>query len=119
MATDKYTAWTAGGIAAGLLVTLAMAPPLTHAEMLPLSGAVDSEVLEAQRAKQDVGIWQMSDAATNAYMYNTTVEESYSGDNILGAGALSDIHGIATVIQNSGHNVIIQESMILNVNVTP
>ncbi len=124
MPSDRTRAGTITGAAILPAVLLALAlhgAPIqtASADTLSLTGAVDSEILETQRARQDIGTWQLSHANTIAHMDNTSVEGGYSGDNLLGAGALSDINGIATVIQNSGHNVIIQESMILNINVTP
>ncbi|MEQ1529660.1 MAG: hypothetical protein ABL925_10110 [Methylococcales bacterium] len=39
-----------------------------------------------------------------------------NGSNVISGQAFADSSGIATVIQNSGNNVIIQNSTIVNVN---
>jgi len=39
-----------------------------------------------------------------------------SGDNVISGQAFSNSSGIATVIQNTGNNVLIQNSTIVNVN---
>ena len=44
-----------------------------------------------------------------------TAQNIASGDNILGGGAFANASGIATVIQNSGSNVLIQNGMVVNV----
>ena len=88
--------------------------------MLP--EAVDVRVLDKQRARQNTSTWQVGQIGRiteTATLYDNQVSGSSSGNNILGAGALDNASGIATVIQNSGHNVIIQESLIVNVTVTP
>lgn len=38
-----------------------------------------------------------------------------NGDNVISGGAFANSSGIASVIQNSGNNVIIQDSTIVNV----
>ncbi|HJR73586.1 MAG TPA: hypothetical protein VJ806_08090 [Luteimonas sp.] len=44
-----------------------------------------------------------------------TAQNTVSGGNTLGGGAFANASGIATVIQNSGSNVLIQNGMVVNV----
>ncbi|AHK80290.1 hypothetical protein M911_15310 [Ectothiorhodospira haloalkaliphila] len=84
-----------------------------------LEGALSDAELEGERAMSDVGTLQMTRVTSNAYMSNTYIERGVSGDNILAPGALAHAQGISTVIQNSGHNVIIQDSTVINLNMAP
>ena len=58
---------------------------------------------------------------TNAQLSNNVININSSGNlingnNVLSDNALNNVNGITSVIQNSGNNVIIQNSMIVNVN---
>lgn len=44
-----------------------------------------------------------------------SAQNTISGNNTLGGDAFSNASGIATVIQNSGSNVLIQNGMVVNV----
>lgn len=111
--------WVLYRFPAGLVVLLA-GIPVAHADSLAMQGAVDAGTLEAQRAMYNVPSSQWGRLTSNAQLADTQMQGEFaSGDNILGSGAFDHAQGISTVIQNSGHNVIIQESLILNVNVAP
>ncbi|MCG5502244.1 hypothetical protein [Ectothiorhodospira lacustris] len=102
-----------------LMVGTTMLLPV-HADDFALPVAVDVDTLEMQRAKQNISTLQLSHMTSNAGLSNTTMEGVFSsGDNVLSMGVLEHAQGINTIIQNTGHNVIIQESLILNVNVSP
>ncbi|WP_200173237.1 hypothetical protein [Ectothiorhodospira shaposhnikovii] len=91
-----------------------------HAQELSLPGAVDMDTLESLRARQNISSVQLSEITSSAGLSNTYMEGVIAtGDNILGPGALEHFHGIGSVIQNTGNNVLIQESLILNVNLSP
>jgi opacity protein-like surface antigen len=57
----------------------------------------------------------LNDADLSAEMEGNTLVAGTNGSNSIGAGALSGVSGIATVVQNTGNQVIIQSSTILNV----
>ncbi len=57
----------------------------------------------------------VNDADLSAEMEGNTLVAGTNGSNSIGAGALSGVSGIATVVQNTGNQVIIQSSTILNV----
>lgn len=99
---------------------LAAGISMAHAGLPSLPEAVGAQTLEDQRAMYNISSVQLGHMTSNAQLSNTQMQGAFaSGDNVLGAGAFDHAQGISTVIQNSGHNVIIQESLILNVNVAP
>lgn len=51
----------------------------------------------------------------DAKFYNNQATGNVTGSNFVTAGAFSGTSGFATVIQNSGNNVLIQNATILNV----
>jgi hypothetical protein len=51
----------------------------------------------------------------NGTMTDTEAKDNISGNNIVAGGALTSSAGLPTVIQNSGNNVLIQNSTILNI----
>ena len=46
---------------------------------------------------------------------NNTATQVQTGSNAVSDGAFTNSAGLATVIQNSGNNVLIQNSIIVNV----
>ena len=60
----------------------------------------------------DNGIW------TDGTVSGTSATDVLTGSNAIGGGAFANTSGIATVIQNSGANVLIQNATIVNVQFT-
>ena len=60
---------------------------------------------------------QISDVTQDAKLDHNVVNSSTTGNNSISNGVLSGASGIATLIQNSGNNVIIQDSTIVNYTV--
>ncbi|CAG7855877.1 hypothetical protein MCAMS1_00171 [biofilm metagenome] len=59
--------------------------------------------------------------ASNAQVNNNAINlgsgaSLVNGNNVIGDHALDNVNGIATVIQNSGNNVAIQNNILVNVN---
>jgi hypothetical protein len=105
-----------------LVLTAAVCLPgsVLAGEAMALPGAVDAATLEDQRAMYKIPALQLGQITSNAQVAETFMEGAFtSGDNILEHGALENAQGMTTVIQNSGHNVVIQESLMLNVHVAP
>jgi hypothetical protein len=48
-------------------------------------------------------------------MTDTEAKDNISGNNLVSGGAFTSSAGLPTVIQNSGNNVLIQNSTILNI----
>jgi hypothetical protein len=54
-------------------------------------------------------------AELSANVIGNTANNTVSGDNNIAANAFDGFSGLATVIQNSGNNVVVQSSTIVNV----
>jgi len=59
---------------------------------------------------------QMNDVDMKAQMGDNVLDSNVTGNNLISYDAFSDMNGFATVIQNSGNQVIIQSDLIVNVN---
>ena len=57
---------------------------------------------------------QWNDMKLDANLVDNIVHSSINGDNSISNGAFSEASGFATVIQNSGNHVIIQNATIVN-----
>ena len=57
---------------------------------------------------------QLNQSHQDAKLNHNTVNSSITGDNSISNGAFTNLTGFATVIQNSGNNVIIQNATIVN-----
>jgi hypothetical protein len=56
-----------------------------------------------------------SDAQVTGNIINVSPGGSFvNGNNVVGDHALTDVNGIPTIVQNSGNNVVIQNSTIVN-----
>ena len=55
----------------------------------------------------------------NGTMSDTEAKHNVSGGNMISGTAFSNAAGLPTVIQNSGNNVLIQNSTIVNVRMNP
>ncbi len=83
------------------------APPLIA------SGVPDDE-LDAQRGGDVIPV---SEATLNATLDDNTITSSVTGTNSVDGGSFAGASGFFTVIQNTGNQVIIQDSTIVNVTV--
>ena len=90
-----------------------------HAEELVLPDvAVTSEVMEQSRGKQSVELDFTSLASdVEGISVGNKASHTVSGNNVLSSGALSDSSGISSVIQNTGNNVLIQNSTVVNLSI--
>ncbi|MDQ0010050.1 hypothetical protein J2T07_002240 [Luteibacter jiangsuensis] len=55
----------------------------------------------------------------NGTMSDTEAKNTISGGNVVSGSAFDNSAGLPTVIQNSGNNVLIQNSTIVNVRMNP
>ncbi|RLK47104.1 hypothetical protein DFR31_2422 [Alkalispirillum mobile] len=101
--------------------THALDPEANQSHLSPdtLATAVNTDTLGEQRARQGVTNLQLGQALSTIELRDNQVIGGHSGQNIIGAGAFGDASGVFSVIQNSGHNVAIQESMVINISVNP
>lgn len=83
--------------------------PLTGEQLNGLTGGQDIQI---ERILE-----QITNADLNGQMTSNVLNSTATGYNMLATGALSNVSGIATVIQNSGNQVIINSATILNLYV--
>ena len=82
--------------------------------------SVSTEVLENSRGKQGLDtLQQMNKNDQRAWLENNRLNSGLTGNNVIEDGALQGIEGISTIIQNTGNQVVIQESTLLNLTITP
>ena len=82
-------------------------------------GTLSDDELNAERAREKIEVDHISlndqtqdgDVADNVAIGNT------NGDNLINGSAFSDASGFMSTVQNSGNNVLIQNSTIINVAV--
>ncbi|WP_237173099.1 hypothetical protein [Paracandidimonas lactea] len=77
-----------------------------------LGAPVSDTELSQYRGARDITFNQQN---TEGYLYNNQATNTVSGHNQVSGEAFSGMNGFSTVIQNSGNNVIIQSSTIVNV----
>ena len=83
------------------------------------AGALSDDELGSQRAREDIGVSlivindqeQDGDVTDNVAIGNT------NGDNLINGDAFSNSNGFLSTVQNTGNNVLIQNSTIINVSV--
>lgn len=101
--------------------------PTASAEKAPLLdlsafedvGTLSDEELNTQRAREKIQVEQITvndqdqdgDVTDNVAMGNT------NGDNLINGEAFSNSSGFLSTVQNTGNNVLIQNSTIINVSV--
>ncbi len=85
----------------------------------PFSQAVSIEELENARGREGVDITALNNLNANATLTGNTANGNVTGANIIDASAFSGASGMFSVIQNTGNNVIIQDSTIVNVTIVP
>ncbi len=123
--------WGGIGSAALLSVGMLLVTAIAQADAQPASDAVifgagaeayevvDMATLDAQRARQGVTSIQLGQIHSRIDLANNHVVNSTTGKNQVAAGAFDNARGISSVIQNSGNNVAIQESMVVNITINP
>lgn len=68
------------------------------------------------------GIVEMTinnDTNLDAELTGNSANNVVTGSNVIDSGSFNDASGVFSVIQNTGNNVIIQESTVITVTITP
>jgi hypothetical protein len=86
--------------------------------------ALSAEALDAGRAGTElptgvVEMVQLNQQELNATFTGNVATGNTTGQNSISEGAFQDASGFVTAIQNTGNNVLIQNSTIVNVAITP
>ena len=110
-------ALAACGAAGAGPVTSSEAPPFPKAPaVLPAAGAAftqvaSEELLERSRGGADI---VNNNARLSGVVSGNSAVNVSTGNNVINGGAFANAAGIPVVIQNSGANVLIQNSTIVN-----
>ncbi|KAA1176398.1 hypothetical protein FWJ25_00615 [Marinobacter salinexigens] len=78
---------------------------------------MSQEQLEWSSGRQGIPMqWQLNESEQNALVTGNTLSgPSETGDNRISDNAFGNMSGIATVIQNTGNQVVIQDSTQVNI----
>ncbi|PFG55455.1 hypothetical protein ATG66_1760 [Vibrio sp. ES.051] len=99
------------------ICTLSMIVACTAlADDIALSGGeVSLDIMNESRGGQNVELDLVyAESDINGISSDNVASNTVSGNNILSSGAFADSSGISNVIQNSGSNVLIQNSTVVN-----
>jgi hypothetical protein len=78
-----------------------------------------SEDLDNERGREGVDMTTLNNMNVRATLSGNEANNNVTGFNIIDHGAFTEASGIISVIQNTGNNVIIQDSTIVNVTIIP
>lgn len=81
--------------------------PLSEGELHAQTGGYDIQIEKI--------LLQITNANLNGQLTDNVLNSTATGYNMIATGALNNVSGIATVIQNSGNQVIINSATILNI----
>lgn len=94
------------------------------AEQLPTPTWLDqSQAVLPEELDQVRGMGGVVDVTTynnidvDGVLTGNTATNNVSGSNIIDHGSFSDASGFVSVIQNTGNNVLIQDTTLVNVNI--
>ncbi|WP_133501473.1 hypothetical protein [Cognatilysobacter terrigena] len=120
----------AGDVIDPLLVPVVAAAaaqlPAAPADGTMLAPPVATDALDDLRGGTDVNIVNSNNKTiiTNTSDVDGTVDNNValntiSGGNMVGGGSFGNAAGLSTVIQNSGNNVLIQNSTVVSIQFAP
>ena len=76
--------------------------------------AVSDSELDGYRG-EGIDVLTLNKAELDGTLNGNTAVDSVTGSNLISNGAFANASGLSTAIQNSGNNVLIQNSTIVNV----
>ncbi|WP_340121381.1 hypothetical protein [Methylobacter svalbardensis] len=87
--------------------------------LFSLAETAPLEELDNMRGREGVNITALNNMNVRATLSDNQASNNANGYNIIDHGSFAQASGINSVIQNSGNNVIIQDSTIVNVSIVP
>ena len=108
--------WAPPASAQDEVVTTTSPPQTAVVQAVPnvLGGKVlDSEILGRYRGGREV----LNDADLNGVVSHNEAIAVRTGNNIISEGSFANASGMPMVVQNTGNNVLIQNSTIVNLQV--
>ncbi|CAM4259671.1 carbon storage regulator [Vibrio agarivorans] len=86
-----------------------------HAEEITLSDEISLDDLNNTRGGQHIELDLFHTTSDiDGLLADNVASNTVSGNNILSPGVFADSSGISNVIQNTGNNVLIQNSTVVN-----
>ena len=79
------------------------------------SSPLSADVLDMYRGGTEVHV--ANDNTVDGNVYGNQASNLTTGTNLINEGSFAGANGVSTVIQNSGNNVLIQNSTIVNLQV--
>lgn len=86
---------------------------LPHAERASL------EELDGTTGREGIDVTAVNNMNVRALLSGNTATNNATGFNMIDNGSFAGSGGMFSVIQNSGNNVLIQDSTIINVTILP
>ena len=85
-------------------------------QLSDLGAAISIEDLRNESGRQDISdsLIQLNNMKLNGSLEGNSLQSTATGTNMVSQDSFSNLSGIATVIQNTGNQVLIQNAMILN-----
>ena len=99
-------------LAAAPMLALAGTPSAGDLQGAALGTPVSESALSQFRGARDITFNLQN---TEGQLYNNQASHTFSGSNQVSDQAFSGMTGFSTVIQNTGNNVLIQNSTVVNV----
>lgn len=83
------------------------------------ASALSDEQLNSHRARENIEVSQITinDQEQDGEVTDNVAIGNTNGDNLINGEAFSDSSGFLSTVQNTGNNVLIQNSTIINVTV--
>lgn len=77
------------------------------------------EELDNATGREGVDVTTLNNMNVRAFLVGNSATNNTSGFNMIDNGSFAGSGGMFSVIQNSGNNVLIQDSTIINVTILP
>lgn len=104
------------------LAVMTFAPLSAHAEQRPINNLFGDpvQVQELDELRGQGGVLDISNVANlEAMLSDNDASNSVTGSNSIDGQSFTDASGVFSIIQNTGNNVIIQDSTIITVTINP
>lgn len=102
------------GVVACALLAISMQIQADEAEGFLSGAALSDDELDVYRG-EGIDVQTVNTAELDGNLEGNTAVNSVTGGNVIRNGAFANASGLSTAIQNSGNNVLIQNSTIVNV----
>lgn len=114
--TDSKTTWRARWLAGPCLgIVLCAAPAMAEEALDPFAGLIpaNTQLLSESMggASDEVGLAELGASVVGNSITGTVT----TGSATIGGEAFSDLNGVSSVLINSGNNVSIQSSTVVNI----